>query len=155
MISALIDIASAEPTAIGQIEISVPEPLCIPMVTPQIEPTQEPYTTEDKELIARVVYAEARGESAEGKIAVACVVLNRQKASGKSIKSIVFAPHQFAISKTYDTECMDAVEEAIEDNSYPDNMLYFQVADMQHWTNRPSIVRYIRIGRHTFYVNEN
>ena len=36
--------------------------------------------------LTRVVYGEARGESDEGKIAVAWTVINRHKKSGKSIQ---------------------------------------------------------------------
>lgn len=39
-------------------------------------------TNEEKDLMARLVYAEARGESYEGKVAVAEVVLNRVDAKG-------------------------------------------------------------------------
>ena len=40
----------------------------------------------DLDALTRVVYGEARGESDEGKIAVAWVVKNRCAKSGKSIK---------------------------------------------------------------------
>ena len=40
----------------------------------------------DLDALTRVVYGEARGESDEGKKAVAWVVINRSKKSGKSIK---------------------------------------------------------------------
>lgn len=42
------------------------------------------------------LWAEARGESAKGKLAVAWVIKNRAEKSGKSIKEIVLAPLQFS-----------------------------------------------------------
>lgn len=54
----------------------------------------------DEELLARLVWGEARGESIEGKLAVAHVVMNRVK-SGKyggkgGVKGVVLKPWQFS-----------------------------------------------------------
>lgn len=79
---------------------------------------------EDKVLIAKTVWAEARGECFEGKVAVAAVILNRY-CSGKSyfgiesIENVVTKPHQFANIENVTMEdleknpqCMEAVEAA-------------------------------------------
>ena len=50
----------------------------------------------DLELIARVVAAEARGETLEGQMAVAQVIKDRSDLWGKSPEEIVLAPAQFA-----------------------------------------------------------
>lgn len=50
----------------------------------------------DLELIARVVAAEARGETLEGQMAVAQVIKDRADLWGKSPEEIVLAPAQFA-----------------------------------------------------------
>lgn len=54
----------------------------------------------DEELLARLVWGEARGESIEGKLAVAHVVLNRVKSGrygGKGgVKGVALKPWQFS-----------------------------------------------------------
>lgn len=109
------------------------------------------YSEEEKIYIARVVYAEARGEIFEGQVAVATVVLNRFESGkfGSSVKKIVFARSQFAVSKRYNEEGMSAVEAAIEQKGeYPENMYYFQASKRKKWRN---FVYLTRIGGHSFY----
>lgn len=54
----------------------------------------------DTELLARCIWGEARGEDLRGKVAVACVVLNRVANGigwdGTDIKSVILNPHQFS-----------------------------------------------------------
>jgi spore germination cell wall hydrolase CwlJ-like protein len=144
--------ATPELTVAPEPETYAPNPLPTPEPTPA--PTPEPYSEKEKKYIARVVYAESQGESMEGKIAVACVVLNRYESGrfGKTIRRVVFAKHQFAVAGTYNAECMEAVEAAVSDNPYPDNMFYFKRADRKYWGDDKSIKRYCRIGAHTFYT---
>lgn len=116
---------------------------------------QRAYSTEEKLLIARVVYAEARGEIFEGQVAVAAVVLNRYESClyGSSIRSIIFAPYQFAVSDKHNNTGLKAVEEAIETRGdYPYNMFYFQVSKSRAWRN---FVYFKRIGNHSFYLAGN
>lgn len=47
-------------------------------------------------ILAKTIYGEARGEIEEGKIAVACVVLNRARKRGQSVTRICLAPQQFS-----------------------------------------------------------
>lgn len=91
-------------------------------------PSDEYYysiSEKDKVLIAKVVWAEARGECFEGKVAVAAVILNRyfngegQAFDRSSIESVVTQKSQFAsITKVTmkdleaNPECMEAVEAA-------------------------------------------
>ena len=100
--------------------------------------------------MARTVSAEARGEHFEGKVAVAQVILNRYESGkfGNSIRKVVFARNQFAVSKKYDDECMEAVEAAVEENLHPEDMYYFRVSKKKKWRN---FVFYDRIGGHSFY----
>lgn len=137
-----------------------------PLPTPTIAPvprltiipklTSEPwsYTEKEKKLIARVVSGEANGESFDGKVAVAEVVLNRVESGkfGKTVKSVVNAKNQFSVGSTYNAICMAAVEHAIKNRSLPSNTYYFQRANRKHWQRRPSIKRYCTIGAHTFYT---
>jgi len=109
------------------------------------------YSEEEKAYIARVVYAEARGETFEGQVAVAAVVLNRFESErfGKTVKKVVFARHQFAVSKRYNDESMAAVEAAIERrDEFPEDMYYFRVSKKKRWRN---FEYYDRIGNHSFY----
>lgn len=109
------------------------------------------YSEQEKAYIARVVYAEARGEKFEGKVAVAAVVLNRFESGlfGKTVKRVVFARNQFAVSARYSAECMEAVETAIDrDDAYPDDMYYFRVSKSKKWRN---FDYHTRIGNHSFY----
>lgn len=59
----------------------------------------EPYfclTTEERELVERVVAAEARGESIECQMAVAQTILDRAVSRKQSITKVCTAPYQFA-----------------------------------------------------------
>ncbi len=109
------------------------------------------YSEEEKIFIARVVYAEARGEIFEGQVAVATVVLNRFESGkfGSSIKRVVFSRSQFAVSGKHSAQGMVAVEIAIQRmGDYPDNMFYFQASTRKTWRN---FVYLERIGGHSFY----
>ncbi|HDH01102.1 MAG TPA: cell wall hydrolase [Nitrospirae bacterium] len=53
----------------------------------------------DKELFTLCLFGEARGESIDGKIAVASVIINRLKRQswfGKSLKEVILKPYQFS-----------------------------------------------------------
>ncbi|HHU33312.1 MAG: cell wall hydrolase [Zhaonellaceae bacterium] len=54
-------------------------------------------TAEELELLAKVVYGEARGESYEGQVAIAAVVLNRVKNPNfpNTIKGVIYQPGAF------------------------------------------------------------
>lgn len=83
-------------------------------------------TYEDKIYMAKLVYQEARGESFEGKVAVAAVVLNRFNSNDRrfdrsSIYSVITQSGQFAgINSVTEgmlsqiPECMEAVEAALK-----------------------------------------
>lgn len=90
-------------------------------------------TMDERELLARMVWVEARGEPFEGQQAVAEVVLNRLVASNfqDSIESIVMAEGQFNSSKflddaePYQTQ-YEAVEHALKGPYVlPINTVYF------------------------------
>lgn len=83
-------------------------------------------TDEEKVYMAKLVYAEARGECLEGKVAVAAVILNRYVSGSTwfyrdSIYDVITQPWQFAsISGITEQdlmsvpECMEAVEYALK-----------------------------------------
>lgn len=56
-----------------------------------------PYSKQDMDNLARLVYGEARGEPFEGQVAVAAVVINRMasKDFGNSLSEVIFEPGAF------------------------------------------------------------
>jgi N-acetylmuramoyl-L-alanine amidase len=91
----------------------------------------------DKELMARLVHAEAKGEPYEGKVAVATVVLNRvdHEEFPETIRDVIyektgeayaFTPVQNGeINGDYTDEDMKAVNEAIAYRGQGDESIYF------------------------------
>ena len=129
------------------------ETLTIPAVVSQNE----------KELLARLVHAEAKGESYAGKVAVATVVLNRVDSDlfPDSVNDVVYersASGHYAfspvldgsISNTADSESTRAVEEALQFRGQGQNSLYFYNPETatSKWvsTREQTIV----IGNHVF-----
>lgn len=75
------------------------------------------YTKSEVDLLARLVQTEAGNQSIKGKKAVAQVVLNRLKSKqfGKSIRSVIYARHQFAKPKRYASKETRAIVQAVMD----------------------------------------
>lgn len=90
-------------------------------------------SAEEKDLLARVVHAEAKGESFEGKVAVAHVVLNRVEHDNfpNTIREVIYQPRQFqpvtngAIYQRADADSIKAVEEALANRSDTKGSIYF------------------------------
>ncbi|MEH7388181.1 cell wall hydrolase [Bacillus sp. JJ1521] len=95
-------------------------------------------SAQDKELLARLVHAEAKGEPYEGKVAVATVVLNRVDSSEfpDTIKDVIYektsgGSYAFspvadgAINQPADEESKRAVEEAITFRGQGKGSLFF------------------------------
>lgn len=91
------------------------------------------YTDSDLELLARLIFAEARSEPYEGKVAVGAVVLNRIK-SGKfphTIKEVIYAPGQFTcvvngqINLTPDASAYQAARDALAGKDPSNGALFF------------------------------
>ena len=55
------------------------------------------YSSSDTNLLARLIYAEARGETYTGKVAVGAVVLNRVKSASfpNTISGVIYQPYAF------------------------------------------------------------
>ncbi len=121
------------------------------------------YTESEISIIARVIFAEAQGESWEGKCAVGEVVLNRYE-SGLYGKTLTYVTRKKQFCKATErtvkkkknaavyAECYRAALYVIENRTLPSNTYYFQKANRKHWGGRPKIMRYGRIGKHTFYT---
>lgn len=90
-------------------------------------------TSEERQLLARVIWVEAQGESEEGQQAVAEVVLNRMASSdfGNTLKGVIYGEGQFRSVPYLETaEPHQAQYEAIERAIYgpyvlPENVVYF------------------------------
>jgi N-acetylmuramoyl-L-alanine amidase len=113
----------------------------------------------EKDLLARLVRAEAEAEPYEGKVAVATVVLNRVANSNfpNTIKGVIYQRGQFEpvangeIDKPADADSLRATNEALsEDRTKGDGSLFFYnpKTAASHWLDhmRTTLV----IGNHVF-----
>lgn len=119
---------------------------------------------EDKELMARLVSAEAKGEPYEGKVAVAEVIINRVEHEDfpDTVKEVVyeqvsgtyaFSPVQNGeINKPADEESVEAVEEAMEDTETDTEAIYFYNPDIASdtWILSRQVTE--TIGNHRFAI---
>ncbi len=121
-------------------------------------------SSKEKDLLARLVEAEAKGESFEGKVAVATVVLNRVDSNQfpNSITNVIyekvgnayaFSPVQNGeINKQASEEATQAVEEALKSPDRLNNALYFYNPEIatDDWIRSRQIVK--KIGNHVFAI---
>ena len=116
------------------------------------------YTSSDVQLLARLIYAEARGESYTGQVAVGAVVLNRVRSSSfpNTISGVIYQPYAFTcvndgqINLTPNSTALSAAKDAMNgwDPSY--GCLYYynpKIATSQWIFSRPTVVT---IGNHVF-----
>ncbi|KKI93153.1 hypothetical protein WQ54_04640 [Bacillus sp. SA1-12] len=119
-------------------------------------------SNEEKDLFARLVEAEAKGESYEGKVAVAIVVLNRVESPNfpntvtEVINQVVGGTYAFSpvqngeISKPASAESRRAVDDALTSKDHLNNSIYFYNPDIatDNWIRTRDIVK--TIGHHVF-----
>lgn len=114
----------------------------------------------DKELLSRLVHAEAKGEPYQGKVAVAAVVLNRINSDQfpDTVPEVIYQENQFSpvadgsIKKPAGKEAKQAVNEAIAIQSQTEKALYFYNPSISKskWMRQLKIVKII--GRHHFAI---
>ncbi|WP_082036167.1 cell wall hydrolase [Bacillus sp. B-jedd] len=115
-------------------------------------------TNEEKDLLARLVHAEAKGEPFKGKVAVAEVVLNRMEDEKfpDTVKGVIYEKRQFdpvangEINKPAGSEAKKAVDEALSPKEKVTDALFFynpETAGDKWIKTRPVIGK---IGRHAF-----
>nr|WP_243832524.1 spore cortex-lytic enzyme [Orenia marismortui] len=117
-----------------------------------------PVNQEEINLLARAVYSEARGESYQGQVAVAAVILNRvkDKEFPNTIKGVIFQP--WAFTAVHDgqfwlqpnSQAMKAAKDALKgwDPSHGATFYYNPAKVTSMWIySRPIITK---IGRHYF-----
>ncbi|MDQ0217834.1 LysM peptidoglycan-binding domain-containing protein [Peribacillus cavernae] len=112
----------------------------------------------DKELLARLVHAEAKGEPYRGKVAVAAVVLNRIQSEEfpDTVSKVIYQENQFSpvadgsIKKPAGEDAIRAVNEAIAIEGYTYKELYFYNPSISKskWMRQLKINRVI--GKHHF-----
>lgn len=154
----LLTLKSEEPTLIKQNVVHREE------VIPENKANQPkviPYTPEEIHLVAKMVFAEAKGEPYEGQVAVAKVIFNRVNSHlyPNTVKEVLYQKGQFgpiasgAFQKAKPTELQyKAVMQAI--NGGLDGALFF----FNPKTSKDSSVRWFRentryiktIGNHEF-----
>ena len=103
-----------------------------PEPPPEPEPRYAEITAEERELLARVVYAESNTESLEGQIAVAQVVLNRVRSESfpDTVSEVIYQERQFSTAPILDSVTptennYEAVDLAFELEVVPYDVLYF------------------------------
>ena len=107
-------------------------------------------TFDEYNLLQRVCMSECGGEYGEplyGKIAVVETILNRCKIYNKSIEEVVYEPYQYSTAYNGDPDesVQKAVNIALRENIYPDDMIYFRT-DHFHYFGKP----FEKIGNHYF-----
>ena len=112
-------------------------------------------TPEEYKLLLRVCMSECGGkygEPLEGKIAVVETILNRCDIYGKTIEEIVSEPNQYSTANNGepDETVEKAVDIALRENIYPDDMIYFRTG-RYHGFGIP----YQQIGNHYFSLKES
>ncbi|MFQ3544984.1 cell wall hydrolase [Halobacillus rhizosphaerae] len=115
-------------------------------------------TASEKNLLARLVEAEAKGESYAGKVAVATVVLNRVQSDQfpDSLYGVIYDNYQFSpvlngtIHQPASSQSKQAVREAIAYQGYDHDSLFFynpKKASSDYLSNRQVTTV---IGNHVF-----
>ena len=118
------------------------------------------YLSADHRLLAKLVYAEARGESYKGQVAVAAVVLNRVASSEfpNTVTGVIYQSGAFScvsngsINNTPDSSCIRAAREALNGWDPTGGCLYYYNARLTSdtWIRTRTIVTVI--GNHSFAV---
>ena len=113
--------------------------------------------TEDQEtvLLARAVYAVARDESYETKLAVASAALNRvdDPWHPNTLRGVLEEKHQFPVGNYYDADSLRAAHEALAGRrSLPADVMYFQSTGAQNrWEDT---WLYKTVGGLSFYTRD-
>ena len=118
------------------------------------------YVSSDHRLLARLVYAEARGESYKGKVAVAAVVLNRVASASfpNTVSGVVYQSGAFScvsngsINCTPDDSCIRAALDALNGWDPTGGCLYYYNAKTaaDDWIFSRTVQTVI--GNHSFAI---
>ncbi|MDD6796098.1 MAG: cell wall hydrolase [Clostridiaceae bacterium] len=118
-------------------------------------------TQSDVDLMAKLVYAESRGEPYEGKVAVASVVLNRVLSPKfpNTVRDVIFQPKAFSCVKNSDIKafpdntCYSAVYDAISGVDPTNEALFFYNPSISTctWMKETEKKDTTTIGNHLFF----
>ncbi|MBO7215131.1 MAG: spore cortex-lytic enzyme [Clostridia bacterium] len=118
------------------------------------------YTNSDIKLLARLIYAEARGEPYQGQVAVGAVVLNRVKSSSfpNTISGVIYQPYAFTcvndgqINLSPNQTALNAAKDAMNgwDPTYGCIYYYNPKVALSSWIYSRKTV--VTIGNHVFAV---
>lgn len=117
-----------------------------------------PLTDEERDLVERVVAAEARGEGIEGQMAVAQVIMDRAVTRNQSITKVCTAPAQFAepYMGEISEKTKDAVSFVFDKGDRPFELVThfyaWELIDAPDWTEDKNFVA--EIGGHRFYADK-
>ena len=128
------------------------------VVTNTAQKENSAYSSSDTNLLARLIYAEARGESYAGQVAVGAVVLNRVKSSSfpNTISGVIYQPYAFTcvqdgqINLSPNQTALSAAKDAMNgwDPSYGSLYYYNPAVATSKWIfSRKTVVT---IGDHVF-----
>jgi N-acetylmuramoyl-L-alanine amidase len=118
------------------------------------------YSNSDVQLLARLIYAEARGEPYKGQVAVGAVVLNRVKSSSfpNTISGVIYQPYAFTcvndgqINYSPSSSAISAAKDALNGWDPTNGCIYYynpKIATSKWIFSRPTVVT---IGNHVFAV---
>ncbi|NLM25695.1 MAG: LysM peptidoglycan-binding domain-containing protein [Firmicutes bacterium] len=119
------------------------------------------FTPEERELLAKVIHAEARGEPLEGQIAVGAVIINRVKSEKfpNTITEVVYQRGQFTpvernlLPNEPQASAWEAAERALAGEDPTGGALFFYNPTIsenpEYWKTRPVIKK---IGNHNFAI---
>ncbi len=118
------------------------------------------YTSSDLYLLAKCIYAEARGESYTGQVAVGAVILNRVRSSKfpNSVSGVIYQPNAFTavsdgqINLSPDKTAMNAAQDALNgwDPTYGCLYYYNPAVATSSWIfGRKTVTT---IGKHVFAI---
>lgn len=120
------------------------------------------HITEDEiNLVAKIVYAESKGEPYKGKVGVASVILNRLSHPDfpKTVKEVIFQKNAFSCINldynniTPDIETYNAVSEALNGHDPTNNAVFFYnpATARCKWMKKVSKDSITVIGNHVFF----
>lgn len=121
-------------------------------------PKKNTHTIMDRVCLAEAIWRESRGETLQGQIAVAKVVLNRVAHDDypDTVCRVVFQPYQFTWSKTwkgwrYDRHSLTVASTVLAGNHNLKNFkaTHFHSGPQPDWAKK--LTPYKKIGNHVFY----
>ena len=101
----------ASPTSEAEVYTEPTEVVMPTDAEPEIVEPYYPLTENERDLVERVVAAEARGEKIETQMAVAQTILNRAETRGQTVTEVCTAAYQFAAP--YQGDISEKTEDAV------------------------------------------